>query len=107
MSFLGAVFTLPRAIFRLSLGGSMYRGQQQARAAAREQGQIAAAQQQALAAQQKRAQDAAAKQEAQRQRSLRRIAQGRVRAARRRVRGGLFGDTQVSDQYNVSSRLGG
>jgi hypothetical protein len=40
------------------------------------------------------------------ERALKKISQGRVRAASRRVRGGLFGDSQTQ-QYAVSNKLGG
>lgn len=46
----------------------------------------------------------AQKQQAERDRALRRVQQGRMRAAKRRVRGGLFGEGVSTD---VSGTLGG
>jgi hypothetical protein len=41
------------------------------------------------------------------EKALQKISQGRVRAANRRVRGGLFGDTGTSQQYGSAQKLGG
>ncbi len=41
------------------------------------------------------------------ERVLQKISQGRVRAANRRVRGGLFGDSGATQQYGSAQKLGG
>ena len=48
----------------------------------------------------------AGKQEKDRARMMRKISAGRVRSARRRIRGGLFGDISPT-QGEVAGRLGG
>lgn len=53
-----------------------------------------------------KADEMAKKQARQAEQALQKISQSRVRASARRVRGGLFGDSQAQ-QYNVASRLGG
>lgn len=106
MAFLGSLGRAVRKVlpFVSPVGGLMARGYEKKRQGEREvmrqyEQQQGAIRQQAQALETERARIASA-----RERSEQRLRAGSIRANRRRVRGGLFGDASV-DQ-NVSPRLG-
>jgi hypothetical protein len=55
----------------------------------------------------KKATQMAAAQQRERDSALKKMKAGRMRAARRRIRGGLFGDVQADQQFTPAARLGG
>lgn len=89
-----------------ALGGSAGRGMDIQAEAAKTAAYESMKQSEIIRGQALRAEEIAKKQLLASQQSLQQISKGRVRAASRRARGGLFGDMAIQ-QYGLASKLGG
>jgi hypothetical protein len=84
------------------------RGLQQQHSANKTAKSVAVGQMAALQEQTASAEKMAKDQQMQQEKALQKISLGRVKSAKRRVRGGLFGDVAGSDsQYAAGAKLGG
>jgi len=90
----------------LPIVGPMYTGAKAAKQGAKAQQDMAYQQKLQIADQTKRANAYAKSQKAEKTAALRKISQGRIKSARRRNKGAMFGDA-VQEGYAPASRLGG